>query len=54
LGDYIYDAVLHIAALVQMSLYWDHAKLVADPDERTGMTAIHFHEGVQVLNGGDV
>jgi len=35
-------------------VYWDHARLVADPDERIGMTAIHFHEGVQVLNGGDV
>ncbi|OAX33741.1 hypothetical protein K503DRAFT_786281 [Rhizopogon vinicolor AM-OR11-026] len=63
MGNLIYEGVLQIATIVQMSVLGPrlilsvreyHAKLVANSDEATGMASIAFQECIHISTGGGV
>jgi len=62
-GSEVYDGVLQIAQAVQMFVLGPrlilgvreyHAKIVANPDEGTGMASIVFQERIQITTGDGV
>ena len=63
IADEVYAGVLSIIQVVQMFVLGPrlilgvreyHARLVAHPDEGTGMVSIAFQERIQITTGGGV